>query len=59
MNAEFGIIYCPFGYDTGRKPWSIIRFEETPSVIKMNTVGEYLNREDAVQAAQELHLNLT
>jgi hypothetical protein len=57
--AEFGIIYCPFGYDNPeRKQWSIIRFEETPKAVKMHTVGEYFTRQDAEQAARNLHLDV-
>lgn len=57
--TEFGIIYCPFGYDNpDRKQWSIIRYEETPTDIKMHTIGEYFTRYDAEQNARNLGLDV-
>jgi len=57
--AEFSVIYCPFGYDNPeRKQWSLIRFEDTPTTIKIHTISEHYTRQDAVIAAKALHLDV-
>lgn len=45
MQAE--IIYCPFGYDTDRWPWSIVTFTETPKAIVVRELAQFRTREDA------------
>ncbi len=41
------IIYCPFGYDTDRWPWSIVTFTETPKAIVIRELAQFRTREDA------------